>query len=148
MRHCDSVNNSTSSPSSHNHANSISGISGGGANGGGSHSTRATYHQSHHHHHHSSNQAANSSSYAPSHQQSTTSGNDGNAGGDNISIGSNNSNNINQQIRSRINSFKMSVFQTPRFYRRKIISEILTLYSIQYLISQFLFVYLCVFRCR
>ncbi|CAF0723631.1 unnamed protein product [Brachionus calyciflorus] len=42
---------------------------------------------------------------------------------DNISIGSNNSSsNINQQIRSRINSFKISMFNTPKFYRRKILT--------------------------
>lgn len=36
---------------------------------------------------------------------------------DNISISSNNSNNINQQIRSRINSFKITMFSAPKFYR-------------------------------
>lgn len=39
--------------------------------------------------------------------------------GDNISISSNNSN-INQQIRSRINSFKITMFSTNKFYKRKI----------------------------
>ena len=43
---------------------------------------------------------------------------------DNISINSNNSTNINQQIRSRINSFKISMFTTPKFYRRKILSNL------------------------
>ncbi len=38
---------------------------------------------------------------------------------DSISISSNNSNNINQQIRSRINSFKITMFSAPKFYRRK-----------------------------
>lgn len=42
-----------------------------------------------------------------------------------ISIGSNNSTNINQQIRSRINSFKISMFNTPKFNRRKILSNFL-----------------------
>jgi len=37
--------------------------------------------------------------------------------GDNISISSNNSN-INQQIRSRINSFKITMFSTQKFYKR------------------------------
>ena len=41
---------------------------------------------------------------------------------DNASISSNTSTNINQQIRSRINSFKFSMFNTPKFYRRKILS--------------------------
>ncbi len=36
---------------------------------------------------------------------------------------SNNSTNNIQQLRSRINSFKMSVFTTPKFYRRKILSN-------------------------
>lgn len=35
---------------------------------------------------------------------------------------SNNSTNNIQQLRSRINSFKMSVFTTPKFYRRKILT--------------------------
>lgn len=48
---------------------------------------------------------------------------------DNISISSTNSNNINQQIRSRINSFKISMFTTPKFYRRKIMSKILSPFS-------------------
>ena len=38
--------------------------------------------------------------------------------GDNISLTSNNSN-INQQIRSRINSFKITMFSTNKFYKRK-----------------------------
>ena len=42
---------------------------------------------------------------------------------DSTSMTSNNtSTNINQQIRSRINSFKFSMFNTPKFYRRKILS--------------------------
>ena len=40
--------------------------------------------------------------------------------GDNISISSNNSN-INQQIRSRINSFKITMFSTQKFYKRKFV---------------------------
>ena len=58
----------------------------------------------------------------------TTTNNNSSDYGDNISISSNNSN-INQQIRSRINSFKITMFSTQKFYKRKYFSLKLIFFS-------------------
>ncbi len=69
----------------------------------------------------SSNINSNSQNRYPQHQRSASINEADNH--DSLSISSNNSLNLNQQIRSRITSFKNTVLSTPKFYKRKLSTE-------------------------
>lgn len=139
LRHCDSATSSNATPATMGtpHSNSVSGS--GGTSAISSSAAGRVYNNNNHHgqythqHHHSvSHPNSNMNNHQQQQQQqhhlphqTSTGGSNTPAENDNISIGSTNSSNINQQIRSRINSFKNTMFQTPRFYRRKIMSNII-----------------------
>ena len=88
--------------------------------------------QSQHNHHHNNNHFQNSNMQGFNHQSE----NENSSSSNNSS-----STNLNQQIRSRINSFKMSMFNTPKFYKRTILKN----FSINIQFNQ-KFKYFCIFN--